>query len=197
MQLDRAAVMSGKSEVTLRRLIKSGKVPFEKRKTLTGFIYMVDPELVKKYYATRNGGVYKEDGTPQEEEDFGSSNNIASTRKDKVRVAVVGESGDESEYWRKKAESYEEKYYNELTSNAKMHEELGVWRGRAEHAQAMLIKLLPSPREVDVVDEVVKTTNVAKKDQSNEGLLWTIVILISVVGVATITGLLLYYFFRN
>jgi len=51
--LDQAAEQVGKSEITLRRLIRANKISFEKEKTPTGFVYKVDPKSVLDYYASR------------------------------------------------------------------------------------------------------------------------------------------------
>ena len=148
VQLDKAAAEIGKSEVTLRRLIKAGKIPFKKEKTLTGFIYMVDPAAVRAYYQIKGGGNFTEDGASAKEEDLLPLAESVSTQpkeRSHVRVAVGGESGDLYEYWLKRSELYEDRYNQEVSKHAQTREELGNWRGRAEQAQSMLVKLLPSP----------------------------------------------------
>jgi hypothetical protein len=140
VQLDVAAALVGKSEVTLRRLIKAGKVPVHKEKTLTGFIYLIDPAKLQAYYESRGEVVFEsmeEAPTEPVSKDSGAR-----------RLAVAGENGGEVTYWQKRAETYEERYHAELQKHASAREELGIWRGRAEHAQAMLMKLLPPVPEV-------------------------------------------------
>ncbi|MEI6478434.1 MAG: hypothetical protein WCO52_05615 [bacterium] len=141
MQLDRAAAAAGKSEVTLRRLIKAGKIPFHKEKTLTGFIYMVDPDQVRAFYSGAPIEIKPESVPVDEESD---ATEPASIPTHAIRVAVAGESGAAHEYWQKKADMYEDKYNDEVVKHSQAREELGVWRGRAEQSQAMLMKLLPA-----------------------------------------------------
>jgi hypothetical protein len=140
-QLDQAAKEVGKSEVTLRRLVKAGKISHRKEKTLTGFIYLVDPKEVLRHYHAEGGET--EAGETDAEPQTNTSHDAQPARQ--IRLAVTGESGNLSEYWQKRAETYEERYYQELENEGKLREELGVWRGRAEQAQNMLVKLLPAP----------------------------------------------------
>jgi|GEM_PF-5236755 len=145
IQLDQAAKEVGKSEITVRRLIKGAKISHRKEKTLTGFIYLVDPEEIQRYYSTGQ----PEHAIPLEEKELEEAphSHDAEVTARQIRVAVTGESGNLSEYWQKRAETYEDRYYQELESQAKLREELGAWRGRAEQAQNMLVKLLPAPEQ--------------------------------------------------
>jgi hypothetical protein len=169
LQLDAAAKKVGKSEVTIRRLVKAGKVPAHKEKTLTGFIYRVDPDDVRAYYSKRGalglGGepepraevepeeapAPKEQPKPQPKaEPAREEVPHTVTSNGKVRVAVSDAGGDPVSYWLRRAETYEERYHKELEKSSNLREELGLWRGRAENAQAMLVKLLPAPSSVEV-----------------------------------------------
>jgi len=171
VQLDKAASMVGKSEVTLRRLIKANRIPFQKEKTLTGFIYMVDPSDVKTYYLNRDGEVNAatSDKNGQERLAFeGTEIPIKKQRIEEVPIqdevelpkediapariyqAQNPDGGAYVEYWQKRAETYEDRYTNEVGKHAQTREELGVWRGRAEQAHSMLLKLLPSGQDVEV-----------------------------------------------
>lgn len=162
VHLDQAARQVGKSEVTVRRLVKAGKISHRKEKTLTGFIYLVDPTEISHYYGDR--GSSSEDFAQQlreagaevvEEVRIHHAKPLEGNSEDQaqgesgptrqIRVAVAGESGNLSEYWQKRAETYENRYHQTLETQAKLREELGVWRGRAEQAQNMLVKLLPAP----------------------------------------------------
>jgi hypothetical protein len=175
VQLDKAAKAAGKSEITLRRLIKAGKIPFEKQKTLTGFIYLVDPQSVKDFYGGKSVKTASAAATDSEKQSSGEKADqpqkaqsvekpvakpiedvVEAPKKvaspdiddsDSVRLAVAGESGEQDEYWRKKAELYEKKYHEEAARHTEAREALGTWRGRAEHAQAMLMKMLPASAE--------------------------------------------------
>lgn len=151
LQLDAAAARAGKSEVTLRRLIKAGKIPAHKEKTLTGFIYMVDPDHIRAYYAGKAEDI-PESVTPAPETEAPATEKKeaipSASANEGRRVAIATDSTSPNEYWQKRAENYEHKYYQELEKNATAREELGVWRGRAEHAQAMLMKMLPAAPEV-------------------------------------------------
>jgi hypothetical protein len=146
IQLDAAARLAGKSEVTIRRAIKAGKLTAEKQKTQTGFIYLVDAAAVREVFGTR--GAAKPAAEPAGEPEENPRHAMES--QGKVRVAVSGITGNPSEYWAKRAETYEERYHHELQRNGQLREELGLWRGRAEHAQSLLMKLLPGPSTVEV-----------------------------------------------
>ncbi|MBU6389378.1 hypothetical protein KGQ71_02575 [Patescibacteria group bacterium] len=171
LPLDKAAAQVGKSEVTLRRLLKAGKIPFEKEKTLTGFVYRVDPDTVRAYYRIREGSIEdlaRAAGENGESEDDARSE---SSRKS-VRVAVAGETGGAHEYWQKKSDMYEEKYNAEVMKHAQTREELGVWRGRAEQAQAMLMKLLPAPNHVEVKPPQPSEKPAPADTDANSGVVW-------------------------
>lgn len=149
IHLDAAAKLVGKSEVTIRRLVKAGKVTAKKEKTHTGFIYLVDPEEVRGYYGMRGSLKLGSDPAPRAEvepdpEPEEPTKHAVATQG-RVRVAISGVQGDPVEYWVKRAETYEERYHHEVQNTAHLREELGLWRGRAEHAQALLMKLLPGP----------------------------------------------------
>lgn len=153
LHLDAAAKLAGKSEVTLRRLVKAGKVRAKKEKTHTGFIYTVDPDEVRAYYGLKGSPKNDSEPLPEPEETPEKpekSSHHAVTTKGRVRVAVSGIEGDPIEYWLKRAETYEERYYQEVQNTSQLREELGLWRGRAEHAQALLMKLLPGPGTVQI-----------------------------------------------
>jgi hypothetical protein len=168
LQLDKAAAQVGKSEVTLRRLIKAGKIPYQKEKTLTGFIYLVDPEKVRSYYQIRGGGMFSDEGNLESENVFASMQADAPQPEympnmgEPIRVAVANESGDQSSYWQKKADLYEDKYNTEVVRHSQTREELGVWRGRAEQSNSMLLKLLPSPQVAQVSAGSAPATPVLK-----------------------------------
>lgn len=168
VQLDKAASQVGKSEVTLRRLIKAEKIPFQKEKTLTGFIYLVDPNEVRKFYkmkpedAPAPASKTKEPVAPQ---------------SPPVRIAIAGESGNVNEYWQKKSELYEDRYHQELAKHSNTREELGVWRGRAEQTQAMLMKLLPAPQDVAVRNQQQEAPE-SKQGSSVWAIILTIVLLV-------------------
>jgi hypothetical protein len=99
-----------------------------------------------------------------------------------VRVAVASESGTAIDYWQKKAENYEEKYYKELASHSQTREELGTWRGRAEQAQAMVLKLLPAPQEVSVENRQ------GQERQANTSNGWVIGLVVGLILVFLIGG---------
>jgi hypothetical protein len=152
LQLDAAAKLVGKSEVTLRRLVKAGKVNAQKEKTLTGFIYLIDAEEVRKYYGVKKSAQptprHTEKPAPQADQEEEQRHAVES--KGRVRVAVSGDQGDPVDYWLKRAETYEERYHRELQKTSELREELGLWRGRAEHAHSLLIKLIPAPNTVEI-----------------------------------------------
>lgn len=157
LHLDAAAKLVGKSEVTLRRLVKAGKVSAAKEKTPTGFIYKVDADEIKRYYGVRGSLNLGSDPAPRAEvepEPQAPKTQEPETPKQssggKVRVAVASGQGDPVEYWLKRAETYEDRYYKEVQSTAHLREELGLWKGRAEHAQALLMKLLPGPNTAQI-----------------------------------------------
>lgn len=196
MQLDQAARLVGKSEVTLRRLIKAGKIPFEKEKTLTGFIYKIDPEKVRAYYHIRVGGVFgtngkaSDDDNPFESLDEKERSGPAYMPKsaEPLRIAVEDAGGHASEYWQKRSDLYEDKYHQEVQKHATLREELGVWRGRAEQAQAMIIKMLP-PAETPAIQagEPVK---------EEKTLSWVAVLLGTLTVVIIVGGIGFYMYAR-
>lgn len=195
VQLDKAAALVGRSEVTLRRLVKAGKIPFQKEKTLTGFIYLVDAEAVRAHYGlgADDGFAYGKDDEgakpdqeasgqespaeeipvqkPEKKESDGVAIPVAEDVKPNgsVRVAVATDSSTVQDYWRKRSERYEDKYLQELSQHSQTREELGVWRGRAEQSQSMLLKMLPSPQDIEVKDDVPAT--VQRPEPSS--VLWT------------------------
>jgi hypothetical protein len=179
MQLDKAADLIGKSEVTLRRLVKAGRIPYVRQKTLTGFIYLVNPDDIRNYYQQRGVIV----GQTAEGEAEGSEEELPRPAPSgPVRVAVASESGNAIDYWQKKAENYEEKYYKELASHSQTREELGTWRGRAEQAQAMVLKLLPAPQEVSVENRQ------GQERQANTSNGWVIGLVVGLILVFLIGG---------
>jgi hypothetical protein len=148
IQLEAAARQVGKSEITLRRLIKSAKISHRKEKTITGFVYLVDPQEINTYYD--QGGVSEiiEEAVAEEalrEEVSVDANSVPPQRQ--IRVAVESAAGDMSEYWQKRSEVYEERYNQEVSRHAQAREEVGVWRGKAEQAQELLGTLLPAMTE--------------------------------------------------
>lgn len=189
IQLDAAAALVGKSEVTLRRLIKAGKIPVKKEKTLTGFIYLVNPDDVAAYYQGKGADTADFDDAADTPEPAAPQPTASNTPM--RRLAVAGESGGASEYWQKRAEIYEERYHGEMQKHSQTREELGVWRGRAEHAQAMLMKMLPSPAEV--------TTSEAPKEQapaptqSNGSWLITFLSIVVTISCLVLIGGVAYY----
>lgn len=165
VQLDQASRQVGKSEVTLRRLIKAGKVSHKKEKTLTGFLYLVDPAEVLKFYG--EGGSVA---------DLPEDTDSEPIKTKQIKVAVAGESGGLNEYWQKRAETFEQRYQQALESQSQLREELGVWRGRAEQAQSMLVKFLPGGTEPDPKEQ--------KKNQSQGN--WIIATLGIIAGVLVV-----------
>ncbi len=213
IQLDAAAKLVGKSEVTLRRLVKSGKVKAHKEKTLTGFIYRVDSAEVLSYYNLREEAVAgaiastQQVETPEQpkatvasvesvpghgEEHKPAHTGHAIPSNGKMRLAVANETGNSAEYWLKRAEVYEEKYHHELQKVSQMREELGVWRGRAEHAQAMLMKMLPAagnPIEVPA--------GTPAKQSKKESSSWAVVYITAVSVIFVLTAIALGYIFLS
>ncbi len=207
VHLDQAARQVGKSEVTVRRLVKAGKISHRKEKTLTGFIYLVDPTEISHYYGDR--GSSSEDFAQQlreagaevvEEvrvhhakplesstEDHGEQAQAESGSTRQIRVAVASESGNLSEYWQKRAETYENRYHQTLETQSKLREELGVWRGRAEQAQNMLVKLLPAPAAPTSTPEPEKEPEKpvepkkAEKPENSSGT-WVVALLAVIAG---------------
>lgn len=200
VQLEAAAKEVGKSEVTLRRLIKSGKVGHRKEKTLTGFIYLVDVEQVKSYYEKNQGTpievekVSPEEAEPKEE-------TLSSEEKERraearearaIRLAVTDESGSMTEYWQKRAQAFEERYHRELVRHAEAREELGVWRGKAEQSQEMLAKLLPAVTVRESADSSKEKESEEKQPKNSSGLVLTLLIVVLVSAVAFFGAVALY-----
>lgn len=186
LPLDQAAVRIGKSEVTLRRLIRAGRVPFQKEKTHTGFIYLVDPEKVQAYYQMREGGVFSESSTTAEDpyKEYVEGDAGTPTNSGVRRVAVAGENQHLYEYWLKKSELYEDKFNAEVLNHAQTREQLGMWRGRAEQAQAMLMKFLPSPEETKGLESKNKV-----KSAKSEEVSWTVVsVIVGLVVLVVVAG---------
>ncbi len=205
VQLDVAAKEVGKSEVTLRRLIKSGKVGHRKEKTLTGFIYLVDVDQVRAYYELNQGtpieveAVSSEETAEKPEVELNEEERErrAEAREAKaIRLAVTGESGSMTEYWQKRAQAFEERYHRELARHAEAREEMGVWRGKAEQAQEMISKLLPArtPREEDVKQAPAAAAEVdsAKKENSVSNSLVVALVVVLVSAVAFFGGAAIY-----
>ena len=195
LQLDAAAALVGKSEVTLRRLVKSGKVKAHKEKTLTGFIYLIDKDEVQSYYHQRDaafaGALH---GEPEEKAEAHEEKQEvvpghAIPSKGKMRLAVANETGNSAEYWLKRAEIYEEKYLGEIQKVSQMREELGIWRGRAEHSQAMLLKMLPAAHSPI---EVPAGAPVSQKGSSNAAAFYVVgMAIIFIATAASLTYVLL------
>ena len=173
--LDAAAAVVGKSEVTLRRLIKADKIPFRREKTLTGFVYVIDIEAAKAYYDVPDVAPAEEPAKEEKEE-------APAAKATTVRVGIANQEGSTAEYWQKRSESYEDRYHGEVGKHAQTREELGVWRGRAEQAQSMLVKLLPSNSEVEVQKPREAVVS-APKEGTNT---WMTVLLIAVIAALTI-----------
>lgn len=188
IQLDQAARQVGKSEITVRRLIKSGKISHKKEKTLTGFIYLVDPEEIGAFYDGSKPPVAakKSEVPPTTPEPESSEEEIPSRQ---VRVAVTGASGDLGEYWRKRAEAFEDRYQHAVEKQAHLREELGIWRGRAEQAQTMLATLLPAQTEQAPTSQVTKKES-QSEPASGKMPAWLLVLLGAViVGELALLGL--------
>jgi hypothetical protein len=187
IQLDQAAKEVGKSEITIRRLVKAAKITHRKEKTLTGFIYLVDPEEILKFYQSGNSDegrvIEPEEQSPETDP---SEEPIAR----QIRVAVTGESGNLSEYWQKRAETYEDRYYRELEEQAKLREELGAWRGRAEQAQNMLVKLLPAPEKPQPPAPPVKHHG---KEEASVPM-WVLAVMLGVSAIVLVLGAVAAYF---
>ena len=190
LQLDSAASLIGKSEVTLRRLIKAGKIPFQKEKTLTGFVYLVDPDAVRAYYQGRDTEIFQAEAQEhsrdtEPEVQVATQAQAASAKNQSVRVAVSDPKSGPAEYWQKRAEIYEDRFTQEVVKHAQTREDLGVWRGRAEQAQSMLIKLLPAPQsevEVRPKTEVIEQMAPEKKSVSAAVVILSIFVVILLVG---------------
>jgi hypothetical protein len=195
IQLDAAAALVGKSEVTLRRLIKAGKIPVQKEKTLTGFMYLVNPDDVTAYYAGKGGDASFDDMMDMPEPITPRQSQSVPLNTPARRLAVAGESGNPTEYWQKRAESYEDRYHGEMQKHSQTREELGVWRGRAEHAQAMLMKMLPSPTEVTTSDSRKEEAPIVVQSETS----WLITFLSIIVTVACIVLIagVSYYVYRH
>lgn len=162
VSLEDAAREVGKSLITIRRAVKSGKLHHQKIKTLTGFVYTVDVAEAKAFFNGRSSVPYhavteelkqiKQELRADHQENPNPTGYSDPTRpqpvppvqntQSKYRIAVAGESGSLTEYWQKRAEAYEERYYRELTKHSETREELGVWKGKSENAETMFQKLL-------------------------------------------------------
>ena len=171
VHFDEAVRQVGKAEVTLRRLVKAGKISHKKEKTLTGFVYLVDPEEIIRYYGEQGA---EADIEPSEDE---AETPKQATPKQQVRLAVSGESGSLNEYWQKRAETFETRYHQAVIAQGELREELGLWKGRAEQAQNMVVKLLPAPQAAPA--PVVEKPNPAGN--------W-VVALLGVVSLALLAG---------
>lgn len=208
LQLDKAAALVGKSEVTLRRLIKAGKIPFEKEKTLTGFIYRVKPADVRAYYKQKDGDSPVEEveqemeipitrkGTEESvEHDPADVHRVESRGSNpRVRVAIADETGNSYEYWQKKSEVYEEKYNQEVTRHAQTREELGVWRGRAEQAHSMLLKLLPAPGgEVEVRPSSARSSSDSNPSRGDGTWVATLVVSFTLIIIIIAAAAVMYF----
>jgi hypothetical protein len=165
VHLDEAARLVGKSEITLRRLAKSGKVPVQREKTLTGFYYLIDPDVVRSYYEQKSGFRITSQPPKTESKKQPAATAHAVQREGHVRVAVSGDGGDPALYWARRAETFEERYHDELKRSGELREELGLWRGRAEHAQALLLKLLPAPMTVEIGGSGRQTEAIAEQER--------------------------------
>lgn len=188
LHLDQAAKLVGKSEITLRRLLKTGKVTHRKEKTLTGFIYLLDPEELKRYYRIQTeplplGSSFAQpnlvDDVPVE-----SAPTPALAKSVQVEVTKPAQSDQppESAYWHQRAESLEDKYLQVLGEQAKIREELGLWRGRAEQAQQMVSALLPA-------STIVSTANQNTENKESISLSTWLVTILAIVAVLAVIGL--------
>jgi hypothetical protein len=197
MQLDKAASAIGKSEITLRRLVKANKIPFQKEKTPTGFIYLVDLDQVRAYYQAREGFVSAAVESPESSERANVPADSFTNHGTAVRVAVAGDMGGAAEYWQKRSELYEDRFHGEVMKHAQTREELGMWRGRAEQAQAMLVKLLPGAQTESVRElsrgEVVPTSKENKPRPSNNAGNGILVFVLSIVGVLVVGVVILLF----
>ena len=196
MQLDKAASAIGKSEITLRRLVKANKIPYQKEKTPTGFIYLVDLDQVKAYYQAREGFVAAAVEGPENSERVSVPADSFTNHGAPVRLAVSGDMGGAAEYWQKRSELYEDRYHGEVMKHAQTREELGMWRGRAEQAQAMLVKLLPGV-QTEMAPElsrqaVLPPSKENKPKSSSSTDKGTIIFILSIVGV--LVGVLILLF---
>jgi hypothetical protein len=142
LSIDKASKETGKSEITLRRLIRGEKIVFKKEKTHTGFMYLIDTESVLKHYAAAEATQIAQQKEQEEKKATQKSNSVRSD-------------GGHSTFWHQKSEMYEEKYLSEVAKHSETKQELGLWRGRAEQAQSMVVKLLPAAQEVAVQEPVV------------------------------------------
>jgi hypothetical protein len=197
IHLDAAAKLAGKSEITVRRLVKAGKVTAEKEKTNTGFVYLVDPDEVRGYYGMRGSLNLGSDPVPRAEVEpdpepiYDEPVKHAVSTAGRVRVAVSGIEGNPVEYWVKRAENYEERYHVEVQNTAHLREELGLWKGRAEHAQALLMKLLPGPGMLQVSER----RNMPEETMTVRRLTFAgMMFLIALPTILIIGGALVYFF---
>jgi hypothetical protein len=174
VQLDVAAEAVGRSEVTLRRLVKSGKVGHRKEKTLTGFIYQVDVDEIRRYYADAPEGATGDVKRPVVEE-VKPSPDAARRSGGAVRVAVADAHGEMTTYWQARAELYENRYQEAVHTQASLREELGVWRGKAEQAQAIVQQLLPA-----------QAGGGSRKTDPSAWLVWVLAAVTIIAGIGTI-----------
>ena len=195
LQLDAAAALVGKSEVTLRRLIKAGKIQYNKEKTPTGFIYTVDPDVVRDYYRGRDADILTSAAaTATVEPETPPEDMTRPTADGAVRVAVASDNFTPGEYWQKRSENYEERFNSEVKSHAQTREDLGVWRGRAEQAQSMVAKLLPAPEGVEVHQDGTDMVARKEKNMSAEMPLILVVLLTILIVLILVGGMAFLYF---
>jgi hypothetical protein len=195
IQLDKAAKLAGKSEVTIRRLIKAGKIPFQKEKTLTGFVYVVDPAVILSYYNLPTEGHTEQAESPTEQESVRPEPSYMPKAAEPVRIAIEDSEGHASEYWQKRSDLYEDKYHSEVQKHAQTREELGTWRGRAEQAQAMVIKMLPPPETPAIPQGKVVSRTPAKKEDT-VSLVALLGWVLGTIAVCAVIGVIWYLYYR-
>jgi hypothetical protein len=198
IQLEAAARQVGKSEITLRRLIKAAKISHRKERTITGFVYLVSPEEVLAYYQQGGlGGVIEEAMaedvaqhrvSPQESPEPGDS-----ARQRQVQVSVESTAPDMSEYWQKRSEVYEDRYNQEVIRHTQVREELGSWRGKAEQTQEMLSKLLPAMAETQQQAATVAEAYTKEIKKARSTITWLSVVTSALFVTLVITVALFVY----
>lgn len=269
VHLDEAAKQSGKSEITIRRLIKAEKIPFEKEPTLTGFVYLVNPEDVKAYYATKGKTVtpaaadavveaqpetevpveqaapslpeeaevqeMPAEEVPVEEaveeapavtepeearpaEVTAEESDVIPIRTTKKQVAetevqeekkspgrpVVGaEVSGMGDYWRKRAEVYEQRLNQEMAEQEELQKEVERLRAMVGNNAPAKKPGILSPVSAVSVKEAPRETKAEKKEDSILGevpetnaatvIMWVVGILLF----AAALGSILYWFYIN
>lgn len=128
--LKEAAGLVGKSELTIRRLVKSKKLTSQKEKTPTGFSYLVDEASLRSYY------------NPDQSNDQSVSNHTTN-QKTKQTSSQSGEKADESKINQTGQKEEQANNQNNLTAflqdeNKRMRDELTSERKKREDREEEL-----------------------------------------------------------